>query len=141
MLTILAVSYLLLFVLFGQSAIDKIVNWKENYTWLKDYFSKTIFNRFTKFNLLVITCLELASALLSIYSCVDIIIRLFGHPVGVLAWSGDFFYITNIVCSITLLFLFTGQRIAKDYLGAVRIIPYFIFIMVITCLVYYLFGL
>ena len=136
MLTILAVSYLLLFVLFGQSAIDKIVNWKENYTWLKDYFSKTIFNRFTKFNLLVITCLELASALLSIYSCVDIIIALFGHPVGAIVWSADFLYITNIVCSITLLFLFTGQRIAKDYLGAVRIIPYFILVLILSVIVY-----
>lgn len=83
MLTMLSISYLFLFVLFGQSAIDKIINWNENYTWLQDYFSKTIFNRFIKFNLLVITCLELASALLSVYSCGDIIIRLFSHPVAV----------------------------------------------------------
>ena len=52
MLTILAISYFLLFILFGQSSIDKIINWKENYTWLQDYFSKTFLNRFTKFNLL-----------------------------------------------------------------------------------------
>ena len=137
MLTILAVSYLLLFVLFGQSSVDKIINWNENYTWLKDYFSKTIFNRFTKLNLLIITCLELASALLSIYSFILIVssfIRVNWLELGLSGWEVS--YITNIVCSITLLLLFTGQRIAKDYLGAVRIIPYFILVIVLSVIVY-----
>ena len=136
MLTILAISYFLLFILFFQSAIDKVINWKENYTWLRDYFSKTFLNRFTKLNLSVIALLELVSALFSVYCFGDIIF----NSIRSITCSGEVFYITNIVCSITLLFLFTGQRIAKDYLGAVRIIPYFIFVLVLTCLVYCFFG-
>tara|TARA_B100000073_G_C23487281_1_gene474099 strand:- start:128 stop:538 length:411 start_codon:yes stop_codon:yes gene_type:complete len=135
MLTIVAISYFLLFVLFFQSSIDKIINWKDNYTWLQDYFSKTFLNRFTKFNLLVITILELTSALMCICCFLGVILYIsFIHSYpGILV-------LTNILCSITLLFLFTGQRIAKDYLGAVRIIPYFILILVLTCLLYYSFG-
>ncbi len=135
MLTIVAISYFLLFVLFFQSSIDKIINWKDNYTWLQDYFSKTFLNRFTKFNLLVITILELTSALMCICCFLGIIlyISFINNYPGILV-------LTNILCSITLLFLFTGQRIAKDYLGAVRIIPYFILILVLTCLLYYSFG-
>ena len=135
MLTIVAISYFLLFVLFFQSSIDKIINWKDNYTWLQDYFSKTFLNRFTKFNLLVITILELTSALMCICCFLGVIfyISFIHNYPGILV-------LTNILCSITLLFLFTGQRIAKDYLGAVRIIPYFILILVLTCLLYYSFG-
>ena len=135
MLTIAAISYFLLFILFFQSSIDKIINWKDNYAWLQDYFSKTFLNRFTKFNLLVITILELTSALMCICCFLGVILYIsFIHSYpGILV-------LTNILCSITLLFLFTGQRIAKDYLGAVRIIPYFILILVLTCLLYYSFG-
>ena len=136
MLTILAISYLFLFVLFGQSSADKIINWNENYIWLKDYFAKTIFNRFTKFNLLVITCLELASSLLSIYSCILIILSdILWIGCGAGLAEGKELYVTNIVCSITLLFLFIAQRIAKDYLGAVRIIPYFILVLILSVIV------
>ena len=144
MLTIVAISYFLLFVLFFQSSIDKIINWKENYTWLQDYFSKTFLNRFTKFNLLVITILELTSALMCLYCTLGMGNFISNNTIEgvVVDQLSDcrILVLTNILCCITLLFLFTGQRIAKDYLGAVRIIPYFILILVLTCLLYYSFG-
>jgi len=34
-----------------------------------------------------------------------------------------------VVIGITLIILFAGQRIAKDYLGAADLVPYFILIM------------
>ena len=142
MLTILAISYFLLFILFGQSSIDKIINWKENYTWLQDYFSKTFLNRFTKFNLLVITILELASALMSFYSIILIKEEFKMDVLGkITEYNRDLYILdellwTNILCAITLLFLFIGQRIAKDYIGAVRIIPYFILILILNYLVF-----
>jgi len=143
MLTIVAISYFLLFVLFFQSSIDKIINWKDNYTWLQDYFAKTFLNRFTKFNLLVITVLELISALMCLFCTLRMGNFISNNPIEVLDVDYleiDKLILTNVLCSITLLFLFTGQRIAKDYLGAVRIIPYFVLILVLTCLIYYLSG-
>tara|TARA_B100000579_G_scaffold219691_1_gene179688 strand:- start:270 stop:701 length:432 start_codon:yes stop_codon:yes gene_type:complete len=142
MLTIVAISYFLLFVLFFQSSIDKIINWKDNYTWLQDYFAKTFLNRFTKFNLLVITVLELISALMCLFCTLSMSIYYLWLDDSYSFWVANFEIqtLTNILCSITLLFLFTGQRIAKDYLGAVRIIPYFVLILVLTCLIYYLYG-
>ena len=142
MLTIVAVSYFLLFVLFFQSSIDKIINWKDNYTWLQDYFAKTFLNRFTKFNLLVITVLELISALMCLFCTLRMGNFISNNSIEglVFDYQIDTFILTNVLCSITLLFLFTGQRIAKDYLGAVRIIPYFVLILVLTCLIYYLSG-
>ncbi len=142
MLTIVAISYFLLFVLFFQSSIDKIINWKDNYTWLQDYFAKTFLNRFTKFNLLVITVLELISALMCLFCTLSMSIYYLWLDDSYSFWVANFEIqtLTNILCSITLLFLFTGQRIAKDYLGAVRIIPYFVLILVLTCLIYYLSG-
>jgi len=143
MLTIVAISYFLLFVLFFQSSIDKIINWKDNYTWLQDYFEKTFLNRFTKFNLLVITVLELISALMCLFCTLRMGNFISNNPIEVLDVDYleiDKLILTNVLCSITLLFLFTGQRIAKDYLGAVRIIPYFVLILVLTCLIYYLSG-
>ena len=34
-----------------------------------------------------------------------------------------------VVIAITIIILFAGQRIAKDYLGAADLVPYFILIM------------
>ena len=34
-----------------------------------------------------------------------------------------------VVVAMTIIFLFAGQRIAKDYLGAADLVPYFILIM------------
>ena len=34
-----------------------------------------------------------------------------------------------VILAITIIFLLIGQRIAKDYLGAAQLVPYFILIM------------
>ncbi|SNY95008.1 DoxX family protein [Flagellimonas pacifica] len=99
-----------------QSGIDKIMDWKGNITWLKDHFSKSIFNGMVPLLLGTILLMEMVS--------------------GILCAVGTFQFVASgksnmaiygaILSAITLLFLLFGQRVAKDYEGAKTIVIYFI---------------
>jgi uncharacterized membrane protein YeiB len=102
-------------ILFIQSALDKVFNYKSNQQWLDGYFEKSIFKNQTKMLLFVLTLLESASGLL----CLSSIFygKNIGNPIG--------FY-ALFLCAISLLSLFLGQRLAKDYAGAANIPGYFL---------------
>ncbi len=59
----------------------------------------------------MITILELASAVLCAVGAIAVLL---GESVGPAYWG-------LLLSAVTLLFLFTGQRIAKDYAGAASI--------------------
>jgi uncharacterized membrane protein YphA (DoxX/SURF4 family) len=101
-------------VLFLQSGLDKCFDFKGNLAWLEPHFSKTFFARFVRQLLILLTCFELASGLSFLLAV----------P-AILMGSFNFFFIARALAGITLLFLFTGQRLAKDYAGASTIAIYF----------------
>ncbi len=106
-------------VLFVQSAHDKITDWQGNLGWLTGHFENSIFKGKVPFLLGIITIMELVCGVLSLAS---IYFTLSGtHKVAALAAS---------LSLLTLLQLFTGQRIAKDYPGAGALVPYFIMSMI-----------
>ncbi|MDH3697139.1 MAG: DoxX family protein [Flavobacteriaceae bacterium] len=109
---------LLLFLLitFLQSALDKIFDWKGNFGFLKDHFSKSPFRNMVPALLGVITILELVTGIV----CFSGILQILNGGETTLAYVG------GILACTSLLFLLLGQRIAKDYEGAKTIVIYFI---------------
>ena len=107
--------YFFFFILFFQSGLDKLMNWKDELKWIKSHFSKTIFKSFVPSLLFTLMLMEIITG----FSCLLSMINFFFPFYDFLPFFALFF------SSATLLFLFLGQRIAKDYQGAVSIAVYF----------------
>ncbi len=99
-----------------QSGIDKINDRKGNLDWLIDHFSNTIFNNYVPFLLSILTVVELLSG----------IILITGALFNLLYSNFNILIIGFLLSSLNFIFLFLGQRIAKDYAGAAVIVNYFI---------------
>ena len=107
---------LLLIICFFQSGVDKIINRKENFNWLIGHFSNTPFRNYIRILLSIITFFEITTSL--VLACGLIITIIYG--------STEILYCGFQLTIITLLSLFLGQRIAKDYDGAYVLVVYFI---------------
>ena len=115
------------FILYAQSAIDKVKFKQENLSWLKSHFHKSIVARFVPLLFSILTILELITAYLFL---LNIIIILAPDNISSFIYKG--FLFNNVgpsaayyMSMVTLLSLFFGQRIAKDYEGAKTIAIYF----------------
>ena len=115
---------LLVSILFIQSGLDKVFDWKGNVQWLKGHFAKTFLAGFVPLMLAKITVLELATGFLSLAGIIyflamgSLILIFYASIIGALAVTGLFF----------------GQRIAKDYPGAAVLVPYFILLLLMMYL-------
>jgi uncharacterized membrane protein YphA (DoxX/SURF4 family) len=107
---------LFLTITFVQSGYDKLFYWKDNVTWLKDHFSKTVLKNLVPQALGIILVLELSIGVLAIAGIFNLL-RNGDRTYG--------FYAAVLSC-VTLLLLLFGQRLAKDYDGARTIVIYFI---------------
>lgn len=105
-----------LFITFLQSALDKFFDFKGNTAWLKQHFKNTILAKQVPMLLGVVLVLETIAAI----GCVLGITFLF--------YSGEthFAIFAMFISCITLLALLFGQRVAKEYAGALTITCYFI---------------
>ena len=107
-------------IVFIQSGLDKIFDYKGNLNFLKDllkiYFSPTLI----ELALISVTILELTSGILCLIGIMNFL------------FNGSNFIglIGLIVGSIALLVLLFGQRVSKNYDGAKTIAIYFILAMV-----------
>ncbi len=107
--------YVFFFILFFQSGLDKIFNWQGELNWIQSHFNKTIFKSFVPTLLFALMLLEIITGLM----CIVSVVHLF-FPIS------DYFpFLALFFSSCTLLSLFLGQRIAKDYQGAISIAVYF----------------
>ena len=102
-------------ILFLQSGIDKVVDRRGNLDWLKGHFAKSPLAGLVPLMVTAITILELGAGTLSAIGCVLII---FSRD-STLAFYGA------IISAMSILGLFFGQRMAKDYAGAAVLVPYF----------------
>ena len=102
-------------ILFLQSGIDKVVDRRGNLDWLKGHFAKSPLAGMVPLMVLAITTLELAAGALSAIGCVLVI---FSHDTTVAFYA-------VVVSATSILALFFGQRMAKDYGGAAVLVPYF----------------
>jgi hypothetical protein len=107
-------------ILFLQSGIDKIVNRRGNFEWLKGHFAKSPLAGMVPALLICITLIEAAAGALSAIGCVLLILL----KDSTIAFYGA------IVSAAGIVALFFGQRMAKDYAGAAVLIPYFLLTLV-----------
>jgi diacylglycerol kinase len=107
-------------ILFLQSGIDKIVDRRGNFEWLKGHFAKSPLAGIVPALLICITIVEVAAGALSAVGCVLVIL---------LKDSTIAFYGATL-SAVAITALFFGQRIAKDYAGAAVLVPYFLLALV-----------
>ncbi|MEP7211624.1 MAG: DoxX family protein [Acidobacteriota bacterium] len=117
-------SALLVAILFVQSGLDKVFDWKGNIEWLTGHFSKTFLSGMVPMMVATIAVMELATGLLS---AAGIIYFLFTASAIVIFYA-------SIVGALSIVGLFFGQRVAKDYPGAAVLVPYFILLLVMMYL-------
>ena len=108
-----------LFIAFLQSGLDKVIDRKGNLDFLKAHFSDSPIIKIIPIMLLILTFLEIIGSLMLGY----------GVYYAFVNRSTLWIFYGFVVIAITIIMLFAGQRIAKDYLGAADLVPYFILIM------------
>ena len=108
-----------LFIAFFQSGLDKVIDRKGNLDFLKAHFSNSPLIKIIPIMLLILTFLEIIGSLMLGY----------GVYYAFVNRSTLWIFYGFVVIAITIIMLFAGQRIAKDYLGAADLVPYFILIM------------
>jgi diacylglycerol kinase len=114
LLTIFTSAFLA--ILFLQSGIDKVVDRRGNLEFLKGHFAKSPLAGIVPLLVTVITVLEIATGALSALGCVLMILT----RDSTVAFYGA------VLAAVSILALFFGQRMAKDYAGAAVLVPYFL---------------
>ena len=107
---------LFLIVTFIQSGIDKILDWKGNLNFIKDHFKNTPFKNSVPLLLSIILIIEIIAGLLMLIG----VYQIYTSETKEIALLGV------SLSAITLIFLLIGQRLAKDYAGAMSLAVYFI---------------
>jgi uncharacterized membrane protein YphA (DoxX/SURF4 family) len=103
-------------VLFLQSGLDKVFDWSGNKAYIASVFAKTPLKAFSTPMLGVVTLLEVAAGIFSAAGAIAIAV----------SQSTAIALVGAILSAVSLLSLFFGQRIAKDYAGAGGLVGYFI---------------
>lgn len=105
-----------LIVTFLQSGIDKIVDWKGNVSFIKVHFSNSPLKNSVPLLVAIILITEIIAGIFMIIGAYELIS------------SGDKIYalIGTELAALALIFLLIGQRLAKDYAGAMTLAVYFV---------------
>jgi hypothetical protein len=106
----------MLAILFLQSGLDKVFDFRGNLEWLTGHFAKTPLRGMVVPMLLTITVTEMAAGAVSAGGLVHLML----HNISSVAlWGAE-------LATLNIVMLFLGQRIAKDYAGAASLVPYFL---------------
>jgi uncharacterized membrane protein YphA (DoxX/SURF4 family) len=111
-------------ILFIQSGLDKVFDWKGNLEWLTGHFSKTFLAGMVPMMLGTITLLEIVTGIAAAAGVVYFLAT----------GSLNLIFVSSILGAGSLTALFFGQRIAKDYPGAAVLVPYFILMIILMYL-------
>jgi diacylglycerol kinase len=103
-------------ILFLQSGIDKVVDRRGNRAYLDQHFAKSPLAGTVGPMFAVITILEISAGALTGVGTVLLL----------LTRDSTVAYLGAVVAGINILALFFGQRVAKDYVGAAVLVPYFL---------------
>jgi hypothetical protein len=114
MLQILVSAFLA--VLFLQSGIDKIVDRRGNRAYLDQHFAKSPLAGTVGPMFAVITVLEVSAGVMTGVGCALLL----------LTRDSTVAYFGAVLAAINIIALFFGQRVAKDYVGAAVLVPYFL---------------
>jgi|TARA_B110000902_G_scaffold240972_1_gene290932 uncharacterized membrane protein YphA (DoxX/SURF4 family) len=106
---------LFLTVTFLQSGVDKLLDWKGNLSFITTHFKNSPLKNSVPLLLFVILILEITSGLLMLFG----VYQLYTSGIKEIALLG------TELCAVVLIFLLIGQRLAKDYAGAMSLAVYF----------------
>jgi putative oxidoreductase len=107
---------LFLTITFIQSGADKLVDWKGNLSFIKEHFKNSPLKNSVPILLGVILVLEIMAG---IFMAIGVY-QLYTSEAKEIALLGI------ELSAMTLIFLLIGQRLAKDYAGAMSLAVYFI---------------
>jgi hypothetical protein len=107
-------------ILFLQSGIDKVIDYRGNLEWLNGHFAKSPLGGVVPVLLAVITILEVTAGALSAIGCIMVIVS----RETTVAFYGA------VLSAIAIIALFFGQRMAKEYAGAAVLVPYFLLALI-----------
>jgi uncharacterized membrane protein YphA (DoxX/SURF4 family) len=104
----------LLGVLFLQSGLDKVLDWQGNKAYVGGFFAKSPLRRFSTPLLLALTVLEVLAGVLCAAGALALLV------------TGDssIAFLGACTAGLSMLGLFFGQRMAKDYAAAAGLVPY-----------------
>ncbi|MGF1559189.1 MAG: DoxX family protein [Flavobacteriaceae bacterium] len=103
-------------ITFLQSGIDKLVDWQGNLGWLKGHFEKSPLKNRVPLLLATVLFVEMAAGILCLVGLFQLLV----------SGKTEIALYGAITSCIALLMLLFGQRMAKDYAGAMTIAVYFI---------------
>ncbi len=103
-------------VLFLQSGLDKVLDWAGNRAYIDSVFAKTPLKSLSAAMLGVITLMEVGSGVLSAAGALSVLVTR----------DTTFALAGAVLSGLSILSLFFGQRIARDYAGAAGLVPYFL---------------
>lgn len=106
---------LFLIVTFLQSGIDKITDWKGNLSFIKGHFENSPLKNMVPLLLAIILLIEIIASAFMIVGAY----QLFTSENSTYALIGI------ELSALALIFLLIGQRLAKDYAGAMTLAVYF----------------
>ncbi len=115
-----ALPTLFLAILFLQSGIDKVIDFRGNQGWLTQHFGNSPLRGVVTPMLVTLTIIEVTAGVLCGVGLVELLVL--GVP-RIAFWG-------IAVAAMAFLALFFGQRIAKDYTGAAVIPAYFLVALV-----------
>lgn len=107
-------------ILFLQSGIDKVINYKGEQAFYKEHFKKTFLKNTVPLLMPTITIAELAAGLFCGIGVLTLLLT--GNP--------SMGFLGMLLGTLSIIMLFFGQRIAKDFGGAASLVPYFILTLV-----------
>ncbi|MEO1262331.1 MAG: DoxX family protein [Bacteroidota bacterium] len=107
---------LFLGILFTQSGMDKVLNYKGNLDYFKSHFAKSPLKNMVGLMMPVITLLETAAGILSLAGVVLLVLN-DDTSIGLIGAQ---------LSALSVLALFFGQRLAQDYAGAAVLVGYFL---------------
>lgn len=109
-------TLLFLIITFLQSGIDKLTDWKGTLSFIKGHFKNSPLKNQVPVLLAIILIIEIAASLLMIVG----VYQLYTSELKEMAIMGI------ELSALSLIFLLIGQRLAKDYAGAMTLGVYFI---------------
>jgi uncharacterized membrane protein YphA (DoxX/SURF4 family) len=115
-----AFTSLFLAILFLQSGIDKVIDFRGNQGYLMKHFEKSPLRGVVTPMLIVMAIIEVSAGVLCAVGVLELLVL--GVP-RIAFWG-------IAVAALAFTSLFFGQRLAKDYTGAAILVPYFLLSLV-----------
>lgn len=115
----------ILAIVFLQSSLDKLFDYKGNLSWLKEHFGKTFLRATVGVMLPMLTLLELSGGLLC---AAGALLTLFNAHQD--ATGPQLLLLGHSLVMLALMALMFGQRVVKDYAGAASLTGYILIALV-----------